>query len=541
MRTWRFDGILSWVMITGIIVVGLTIVSLNLLDRYVIEEAAAHNLHFAFLRASAAVSRILSNAGDDIHDVKALNEAFQDIFELRPALRRLSVYEVTPDSGALTFSSDPSTVPPMLSEHERSEIAAGRSLTRFEGATTDRAWVFIAPILVKDRVVGALRGRFSIGKYDRLIKQERELAKDVGVAAVSITCLVFLALIRMKVHRPISRLLYAIRRAEAGDLTSQAPIVGPSDIQEVANQFNRMLDRVREAIAEKEHLLGEIRSFNDTLMTRISEATEELRRTNATLVETRSQAERAEKLAALGELSAVVAHELGNPLNAMCGHLQLLAKATDPKAHERHLTIIRSEIERMVGILHHILDSTRVQIQSVPVDLNKVIDEVLTLLSPGLHSRRIVVKTDLMPHLPHITGDRRAVHGMLFNLVTNAINAMPKGGELEIKTCQTMNERVEGNVVLGGVRDLSFGAIRLTIQDTGQGIPPEHLGNVFKPFFTTRQGEGGTGLGLAICHRVVTSIGGQLAVQSTVGHGTLFTIDLPIWREERLKGESNGQ
>src|SRR5436853_2032043 len=259
MRTWRFDGILSWVMITGIIVVGLTIVSLNLLDRYVIEEAAAHNLHFAFLRASAAVSRILSNAGDDIHDVKALNEAFQDIFELRPALRRLSVYEVTPDSGALTFSSDPSTVPPMLSEHERSEITAGRSLTRFEGATTDRAWVFIAPILVKDRVVGALRGRFSIGKYDRLIKQERELAKDVGVAAVSITCLVFLALIRMKVHRPISRLLYAIRRAEAGDLLSQRPTVGPSDIQEVANQFNRMLDRVREAIAEKDHLLGEIR------------------------------------------------------------------------------------------------------------------------------------------------------------------------------------------------------------------------------------------------------------------------------------------
>jgi signal transduction histidine kinase len=528
-------------MITGIIVVGLTIVSLNLLDRYVIEEAAAHNLHSAFLRASAAVSRILSNTGDDIHDVKALKEAFQDIFELRPGLRRLSVYEVTPDSGTLILSSDPSAVPPMLSEHERSEIAAGRSLTRFEGATTDRAWVFLAPIIVKDRVLGALRGRFSLGNYDRLIRQERELAKDVGVAAVLITCLVFLVLIRMKVHRPISRLLYAIRRAEAGDLMSQAPLVGPSDIQEVAKQFNRMLDRVGEAIAEREHLLGEIRSFNDTLMTRISEATEELHRANATLVETRSEVERAEKLAALGELSAVVAHELGNPLNAMSGHLQMLAEVTDQKDRERHVTIIRSEIERMVAIIQHVLDSTRVQVQSVPVDLNEVIDEVLTLISPGLHGRRIAVKTDLMPHLPPIAGDRRTLNGMLFNLATNAIHAMPKGGELEIKTCQTMDEKVEGNVVLGGDTDLSFGAIRLTIRDTGQGIPPEYLGSIFKPFFTTRQGEGGTGLGLAICHRVVSASVGRLAVHSAVGQGTLFTIDLPIWREARLRGKANEQ
>ncbi len=540
MSIWRFKGVLSWVLSAGIILVGLTIAAQDLLDKVVIEETAAENLHAEFLRAAASVSRIVRNAQGDIHNKAALQEAFQDIFELRASIRFLQVFEVSPDSRKLILSSDPNDAGQTLGVREWEEVSAGRSVTRFDDSTSDRAWIITAPIVKDGRVVGALRGRFSLWKYDRLIGKERELAKDVALGAVLLTSLTFLVLIRMKVHRPIRQLLQTMRRAESGDLSIETPVTGPSDIQELASQFNRMLGRVREALADKERLLGEIRSLNDSLVARVGDATSELRRTNLKLAEAQIQVERTEKLAALGELSALMAHELGNPLNAVSGYLQMFLKDEDPRDRERHLTIIKYEIDHMVGIIQHFLDSTSVQVRRTSVDLNSVIQEVLTLLSPGLPSRDITAKTDLTPRLPSVAGDRRALHGLVFNLAMNAVQAMPHGGELDIKTCRVLDDRLAGTLVLDGGRALSGGAVRLTVRDTGQGIPPEHLGKIFEPFFTTRQADGGTGLGLAICRRVLSSIGGRLAVHSIVGSGTEFTIDLPAWKREKW-GESDGR
>lgn len=528
----RFNGVLAWVMVAGIVLVALTIAAVNLLDRLVIEQAAAQNLHAEFLRAASSVSRIIGKSGD-IHDLDALREAFQDILELRPGIRRLSVYEVMPDSSRLILSSDPETVPNVLSLHEQSEVAAGRSVAHFENDLIDRAWLITAPIRLNGRVVGALRGRYSLWKYDRLIRQEGQLAKDVGIGAVTMTCLVFFLLIRLKIHQPIRRLLEAMRRTEAGDLTSQAPLAGPSDLQEVAGQFNRMLGRVKEALAVKEALLGKIQGFNDMLKRRVADTREELHRANVMLVEARIQTERAEKLAALGELSAVVAHELGNPLNSISGHLQLLLKEANRNERYRHLTIIRSEIDRMVTIIRHILESTRLQVQSASVDLNEVVRGIEGLIAPSLSGKRIVFKMDLAAQLPSVAGDQRALHGMIFNLVTNAIQAMPDGGEVTVKTLYAIDDHVLGTLILRGDAALKQGAVRLSLHDTGRGIPSDHLTKIFEPFFTTRHNRGGTGLGLAICHRVVSSIGGRMAVHSVVGQGTCFTVDFPVWSESR--------
>ena len=163
------------------------------------------------------------------------------------------------------------------------------------------------------------------------------------------------------------------------------------------------------------------------------------------------------------------------------------------------------------------------------------------MLAPGMPSQRITVKTDLLPELPPVTGDRHALHGMLFNLVTNAVQAMPQGGEINIATTRVLSDAIAGTVVLEGTPALDAGVVRLTIRDTGHGIPPDHLSRVFDPFFTTRPREGGTGLGLAICRRVVSSSGGRLAVQSTIGHGTLFTIDLPTDPITRAGTSSAGE
>lgn len=537
MRARWFEGILAWVMLAGIALVGLAIILIHVMDRQLIEQTAARNMRAEFLGAASTVSRAIAKSGD-IHNVIALQEAFEYISELRPGIRRLSVYEVSPHGGMLVHSSDLDGTPNKLSENDLIEIKSGRSVTHFDSSTSDRAWLITAPILLDGRIIGALRGRFSLWKYDGLIRQETQLAQDVGVGAVIFTSLVFLALIRIKVHRPIGKLLRAMRRAEAGDLTSQAPLQGPADIREVTQQFNRMLDRVREAITVKERLLGEIQGFNAILTKKVAETKEELHRANMMLIDARIQTERAEKLAALGELSAVVAHELGNPLNSISGHLQLVLKDVERKEHLRHLTIIRSEIDRMVMIIQHILESTRLRVQLAPVVLNEIIRDIERLTATSLSGKRIVLKTELVEPLPSVAGDQRSLHGMIFNLVTNAIQAMPDGGELTVQTLQALGDAVEGTLILRGDAALAKGAVRLIVRDTGPGIPSDSLVRIFEPFFTTRHKAGGTGLGLAICHRVVSLVGGRMAVQSLVGQGTCFTVDLPVW-DHLSAGEPN--
>ena len=525
----KFQGIMVWVTITGVMLVGLSILVIAVLEGEIIDRAGAHNREAAFVLLSQSVSTMMSQAGG-IRDATALDRMVHEIVKIRPGILRLSIFDLTSESSPLLVSTDPNSTPKSLDPWEQEEIRAGRTVMRLEESKGERAWRIAAPITLEGKVVGALRGLFSVKEYDELIKQEIEAARAIGIAVIIITSSTFLLLIRVKVHRPVHQLVRAMRQVEGGDLSGRVPIQGPSDIQELAAQFNRMINRVRDVSAEKDQLLGEIRNFNETLQKRVIEATEELQRTNLELVETRLTVERSLRLAALGELAATVAHELGNPLNALSGHLQMLSHSEDLASRDRHLTVIRSEVDRMVAIIKQLLEQTRVPLRLAPVDLNATIHQVLAVLSLGLTKQQVVVKIDLQSDLPLVAGDPRALHGLIFNLATNAKQAMPSGGELRIRTQTTSGAELPAMVMIGdeGIRT-SGKVVRLTIVDTGKGIPQEYLSKIFEPFFTTRRDEGGTGLGLAICHRVVTDSGGRLAVKSAVGFGTEFTVDLPIW------------
>jgi signal transduction histidine kinase len=533
-RWFSFDGIMAWVTISGVTLVGLSILTITLLESRIIDRAGAHNRQVAFLLLSESVSKMIDKAGG-IRETTVLEELIHNIRAIRPGILRISVFEVTPQSSSLLVSTDPKLVPKTLDPLERAEIAAGRSIVQLDESFGERAWRISAPITIDGKVVGALRGLFSVKEYDELIKQEIDVAKAIGIAVIVVTSITFLMLIRVKVHRPAQQLLSAMRSVETGDLLGQAPVIGPAEIQELATQFNRMLERVREAGVDKDRLLEEVRHLNETLQNRIADATTELERTNLELVEARLAIERSQRLAVLGELSAMVAHELGNPLNALSGHLQMLNHADDPAKRQHHLTVIRSEVDRMVAIIKQLLAQTHVPLRSAPVDLNTTIHEVLTLLSPGLSRQRVTIKTDLQKDLLPVVGDARALHGLLFNLVTNAKQAMPFGGELTIRTRVQYDATLPGVVTASKYTQTDNTVVRLTISDTGKGISPEHLSRIFEPFFTTRQEQGGTGLGLAICHRVVTDSGGRLAVKSDVGQGTEFTVDLPIWNIEQKR------
>ncbi len=533
-KWFKLDGIMAWFILTGAMFVGLSIATMALFDSEIVNQAGAHNRQISFLRISEFVGGMIGKTGS-IRDPALLEHLIQDVRKIRPGILRLSVFEITPQSSTLILSTDPLAVPRTLDPQERTEIQAGRSVMQLDESSAERAWRITAPIMIDGKVAGALRGLFSVKEYDDLLKQETALAKTIGIGVVLLTSLTFLLLIRAKIHRPVHRLLHAMRNVEAGDLSGGVPITGPVEIQEMATQFNRMLSARRQAWAERDRLLAEVQYFNETLQKRVVEATEELQQANDELVEARLAIERSQRLAALGELSATVAHELGNPLNALSGHLQMLTQASDSSSRQRHLAVIRSEVDRMVAIIRQVLDQTRVRLRSAPLNLNSTVHEVLSLLSPGLSRRQVTFKTDLQGDLPLVAGDPRALHGLVFNLVTNARQAMPSGGELTIRTRAACSTELPGTVIVSEGALVNGTTVRLTISDTGNGIPPEHLSRIFEPFFTTRNDQGGTGLGLAICHRVVTDSGGRLAVKSEVGQGTEFTVDLPIWKEPEIR------
>ncbi|MEK7349422.1 MAG: ATP-binding protein [Nitrospirota bacterium] len=529
----KVDGIMAWVTITGAILVGLSSVAIGIFDSRILDKAGAHNREVAFLRIAEFVGNRIGKAGG-IHNSASLQQLIEEVRESRQGILRLSVFEITSEADSLIFSTDPKSVPKTLASLERTEIDAGRTVMQLDESSAERAWHITAPITIDGKAVGALRGLYSVKEYDDLIKQKSDLARVVGISVVAITSLAFVLLIRFKIHRPVHRLLCAMRSVEAGDLSGHVPVTGPIEIQELAAQFNRTLSARRTAWEERDRFLKEIQHFNETLQRRVVETRTELQQANLELVESRIEIERRQRFAALGELSATMAHELGNPLNALSGHLQMLAHARDTESRQRHLVVIRSEVDRMVSIIRQMLDQTHVRLRSTPLNLNRTIHEVLSLLSPGLSRRQVTCKMDLQGDLPLVAGDPRALHGLVFNLITNAKQAMPSGGELMIRTRAASSTELPGTVIVGEGSRVDGTIVRLTISDTGSGISPEHLSRIFEPFFTTRQHEGGTGLGLAICHRVVTDTGGRLAVKSEVAQGTEFTVDLPSWNEHEI-------
>ncbi|RMF89339.1 MAG: PAS domain S-box protein [Nitrospinota bacterium] len=234
------------------------------------------------------------------------------------------------------------------------------------------------------------------------------------------------------------------------------------------------------------------------------------------------QVVQAEKLAAVGQLTASLAHEIGTPLNIIQTRAEYMLKKLPPEAFPRaQLEKILQQIDRIVRIVRRLLDFTRQKAPSFqPVHLSVLLENLGELLAAQLRRQRITLVLPPRETLPVIEGDGDQLQQVLFNLVLNAIQAMPHGGTVTV-TVRTEQEGKREKVIL-------------SVQDTGPGIPPEHLPHIFEPFFTTKPAGTGTGLGLAISRQIVQAHGGTLTVTSTVGKGTTFTLTLP--RSQRDPG-----
>ena len=231
----------------------------------------------------------------------------------------------------------------------------------------------------------------------------------------------------------------------------------------------------------------------------------------------------AEKLSSLGQLAASIAHEVNNPLSGVLVYTQLLNKKISQDNFNKenalnYLAKMEVELTRSTKLVRNLLDFAR---QSPPVlrdtDLNDVINRALGLIAHSAHVLHIQVDKDLSPDLPHFLADPDQLQQVAINMILNAVQAMPNGGKMTLRT-------VEEN-----------GEVRMEFHDTGCGIPPENMNKLFTPFFTTKKEVKGVGLGLAVSYGIIQRHHGRIGVQSKEGEGSHFTIYLPLNYAEKSK------
>jgi two-component system NtrC family sensor kinase len=240
-------------------------------------------------------------------------------------------------------------------------------------------------------------------------------------------------------------------------------------------------------------------------------------------VELETQLQLREKMASLGLLAAGVAHEVNTPLTGISSFTQMLQQhvpADDPKA--ALLEKIERQTARASKIVNNLLNFSRQgRATFVPVLVNDVIQDVLSLLDHQLTRARVKVRLELSEDLPHILGDENKLQQVFLNLILNAQDAMASGGWLTIGTSH------------------SHGAVRVDVADTGQGISQENIKRIYDPFFTTkRAGASGTGLGLSITYGLIQEHSGQISVESSIGQGTSFQLRFPIYESLESAGSA---
>jgi two-component system NtrC family sensor kinase len=254
---------------------------------------------------------------------------------------------------------------------------------------------------------------------------------------------------------------------------------------------------------EKARLHREATHLAEVLAERVEERTRELKETQAQLIQ-------AEKLAALGELAAGIAHEINNPLHILQAYIEYIAsRVTDATPISDFLEPMRNALDSIARLAGQLRDFSRpASGEWKPLDANGTLRSVLQLVNKELMHCQIDLETHMARDLPMITGDNRQLEQVFLNMILNARDAMPGGGQLRIDTYT------------------SEGKVHVKFTDTGVGIRDEDLTRIFEPYFTTKE-DRGTGLGLAICQRIVSQHGGNISVSSRLGEGAVFILHFP--------------
>lgn len=394
------------------------------------------------------------------------------------------------------------------------DLVLGQGKTWYDRAFVVKDWYISAYEPIKNSRNEAI-GMLYVGYLEQPYK-------DVLVTAVFTIILIFTAIgvgggwlawrWARTIFKPLEQMNATISAAESGDMNARTgAITSDNEIGRVAKHLDTLLDLLNQRNAE-------LNAWASELDQKVDERTHSLQQANEKLQDTQRQLVMAEKLAAIGEITASVAHEINNPIAVIQGNLDVLHEVLGNQALpvEEEIRLINQQVNRIQLMVTKLLQFARPTEYAgyiETVDVNTLLDDSLLLVRHQLSKAQVaVVKNQATTRTASI--NRNELQQVLINLIVNALHAMPQGGILSLTT-----------------QDWDNKGVSITVSDTGTGIPAENLQRIFDPFYTTKQGEG-TGLGLSISYTLVARYGGSISVESEVGKGSAFTVKLTGENEE---------
>jgi two-component system NtrC family sensor kinase len=359
---------------------------------------------------------------------------------------------------------------------------------------------------VSQQVLGVLDTNLSLVKADTQLAASSTRMFFYTAGAVLIVAVLSWLFVWRVVGEPIKALKNGTEHLSQGNLGYQIKVQSQDEVGDLAHSFNGMSLQLRAANEE-------IVNWARTLEERVGQKTKELNRAHDHVLHV-------EKMASLGKMAAVVAHEVNNPLSGILTYAKLIRKwvGSGQAEHEKRdeamecLELIASESRRCGDLIKNLLTLSRTAPMNVQsTNLHAVIDRCLMLVRHQLELGGVEVQLKLAKEVPPVPCDPAQIEQVLLALVINAKDAMPRGGNLWIET-RLSNDEME---------------IEIQVRDDGAGIAPDVLSHIFEPFLTTKESGHGVGLGLAISRGIVERHNGRIEVQSELGRGTTFTVTLP--------------
>lgn len=351
---------------------------------------------------------------------------------------------------------------------------------------------YYIPVLKNEKPEGVVRIRIPTGMEERRAIIYKKLLVMYIILGSTFIVLLGIFILRRRIVKPIHQLIQHTQKISLGNFKEYLTPSGGKELVELAEAFNIMAKTLESKQAQLEDKI------------------KELEVKNIELLKARDEVLQAEKLALIGRMASGIAHELGNPISAISGNLELLERRTSDEKEQEILGRIRREVERMDGIIRELLDFARPK-KASPQKLNvkKSIEEAIEIIKPQKGFDRINIELKASDDEIEILADPTQIKQVWINLLINSRDAMPKGGTIKIDITRSDN-----NIVI-------------IFADNGVGIKKEDLDRIFEPFFTTKGPGLGTGLGLSVVQRIIQSINGKISVKSEYSKGTQFIISIP--------------